>query len=386
PLPVSAAASTPTPLVKSAEGVFSFVVIPPGIYSGGEAGLRLVHDYGAFQLWRVDATHRNELLAIAPRTTRVQPTEVVFEAGALSANPGTQPSVQIPDGFSLGKGSDRYVQLVQFAGPLIEDWLDEVRAAGAQLIQPVSGNGYLIYADHNATMALSRRVESAEHFLQVRAVEPFYKLSGELADKALNGFEGDSRLDITVQIVKHDGNQATKAALGSYSRNGIGGWADRLVLESAALSVNAADIQKIAALGDVLAVEIRHPRKKYDEVQNQILAGNFNGAQSGPNAPGYFAWLTGMGLSTDPADYPIVDVVDDGYGSVDDRTFHEGGLLANPTRLPLARVGNCTGDASATGVDGHGHINLSIVGSYDDTAGFPWTDPNGYLRAQGVNP
>src|SRR5690606_22917341 len=121
-------------------------------------------------------------------------------------------------------------------------------------------------------------------------------------------------------------------------------------------------------------------------VQNQILAGNFNGAQSGPNAPGYFAWLTGLGFSTDPADYPIVDVVDDGYGSVDDRTFHEGGLPANPTRLPLARVGNCTGDASATGVDGHGHINLSIVGSYDDTAGFPWTDPNGYLRAQGVNP
>ena len=381
--PIPSVEAAPAPVVKTTQGDFSFVVIPPGIYSGGEAGLRLVHDYGAFQLWRVDAAHRNELLASAPRRTRLQPTDVVFEAGALSANPDTTTGVQIPEGFTLGKGSDHYIQLVQFAGPLIEDWLDEVRATGAQLIEPVSGNGYLIYADHAATLALGRRVESADHFLQARAVEPFYKLSGELAHKALAGFAGDSQLDITVQIVKHGGNAATKSALGAFSQSGISGWSDRQVLESAWMTVNAADIEKIAAMGDVLALEIRHPRRKYDEVQNQIIAGNFNGGQTGPSGPGYFAWLSSLGLSTDPADYPIVDIVDDGIGQNDDRTFHVGGNSGNPTRL--VSNGNCTSE-SQWGTDGHGHINTSIVGSYDDTAVFPWTDNNGYLRAQGVNP
>ena len=378
--------SAPAPVVKTAQGDFSFVVIPPGIYSGDEAGLRLVHDYGAFQLWRMDPTHRNELAAIAPNRMRMQPVEVAFEAGVLSANPNAPSGLRIPDAFTLGKGSERYIQLVQFAGPLVEPWLDEVRATGARLIQPVSGNGYLIYADDSANLALSRRVEASDHVLQVRALDPFYKLSAELARRALDGFAGDAELDITVQVVKHDGNGSTKAALAAFSRGGIGGWSDRLVLESAALSVNAGDIAAIAAMGDVLALEIRHPRQKFDEVQNQILAGNFNGAKSGPSGPGYFAWLAGLGLSTNPADYPIVDIVDDGYGSVDDRTFREGGQLANPTRLPGARVFNCTGDANATGVGGHGHINISIVGGYDDTAAFPWTDNLGYLRAQGVNP
>lgn len=138
--------SAPATVVKATDGNFSFVVIPPGIYSGDEAGLRLVHDYGAFQLWRMDPTHRNELAAIAPNRMRVQPVEVALEAGVLSANPVTPSAIQIPEAFALGKNNGRYIQLVQFAGPLIEDWLDELRAAGARLIQPVSGNGYLIFA------------------------------------------------------------------------------------------------------------------------------------------------------------------------------------------------------------------------------------------------
>src|SRR5690606_35609233 len=40
----------------------------------------------------------------------------------------------------------------------------------------------------------------------------------------------------------------------------------------------------------------------------------------------------------------------------------------------------------ANGLDGHGHINSSIVAGYDTRSGFPFKDPDGYLRGMGVSP
>ncbi len=60
------------------------------------------------------------------------------------------------------------------------------------------------------------------------------------------------------------------------------------------------------------------------------------------------------------------------------------GNLANPTRL--AYVSNCTAAATGQGDGGHGHLNTSIVGGFESRVGFPFVDPNGYIRTQGVNP
>src|SRR5690606_29243450 len=104
--------------------------------------------------------------------------------------------------------------------------------------------------------------------------------------------------------------------------------------------------------------------------------------------PGYESFLSGNGFSTIAADYPVVDVTDDGIGngSVNsgDPTFHEGGDINNPTRLSY--VATCTNDANGAGPDGHGHLNANIVGGFESRVGFPYVDPNGYIRTQGVNP
>ena len=49
-------------------------------------------------------------------------------------------------------------------------------------------------------------------------------------------------------------------------------------------------------------------------------------------------------------------------------------------------MANCTFAADGSGVDGHGHINVSIAGRYDTTSGFPFRDPNGFQRGMGINP
>ncbi len=165
-------------------------------------------------------------------------------------------------------------------------------------------------------------------------------------------------------------------------------WTPILSYQNIIATVRLGDVEEIALRPDVFWIEERLERHLMDEVQAQIMAGNLSADQSGPDAPGYLPWLDGYGFSTDPYDYPIVDVTDDGIGNgtvnSGDPTLHVFGSLGNPSRL--AYVANCTNSSSGGSPDGHGHINTSIAGGYDTTSGFPYMDPLGYQRGLGINP
>ncbi|MGB0515088.1 MAG: S8 family serine peptidase [Wenzhouxiangellaceae bacterium] len=83
-----------------------------------------------------------------------------------------------------------------------------------------------------------------------------------------------------------------------------------------------------------------------------------------------------------------VVIVDDGIGNgttdTGDPTLHQAGQAGNPSRVVFNTV--CTNASSGEGVGGHGHINTSIVGGFDQRAGFPFQDLQGFQRGQGVNP
>jgi len=361
-----------------------YVALPPGAYAGEEPGLDLVFDYGTFQLWRVDAAHRSELNAVRPSGLQSQPRSIGFEAGSFE--PG-RASV-VPTAFALGKYQDDYLQVVQLVGPATDVWLQQITAAGLRIVQPVSGNAYIVFGNEEASARVAALVRKGEFLRQSGPLEPLYKLSAELAAKARNGL-GDGNIEITVQVVKHNNSHSTKQAIAAMNAQGVAlHWDDRRSHESAHLSLRESDLAALAQYPDVLAIEVFHPRQLMDEVQAQIVAGNFNPTRTGPSAPGYLAWLQGQGFSTTPANYPIVDIVDDGLGngsvagSAGDQTLGLNGVAATPR---IQTIGNCTPDAVGDGL-GHGHINTSIVGGYDQRAGFPFVDPLGYLRGQGINP
>ena len=157
------------------------------------------------------------------------------------------------------------------------------------------------------------------------------------------------------------------------------------------LQVPADQLVKLANQADVFNVEPWAAPHKLDEIQNQILAGNIiiSGGAVVPNSPGYIAWLASKGFPTTPSSYPIVDIVDDGIdqgnaSNVLHPDFHELGVLANPDRVIY--IGNCTTDATGNGVGGHGNLNAGIVGAYNDLAGVPYVDANGYRIGLGVSP
>jgi hypothetical protein len=64
--------------------------------------------------------------------------------------------------------------------------------------------------------------------------------------------------------------------------------------------------------------------------------------------------------------------------------FYERGSTANPDRLIYNY--NWTSDPTANGLAGHGNINASIVGGYNDRSGSAYEDDDGYNYGLGLNP
>lgn len=363
------------------------VLLPAGVYGGNAPGRTLVHDYGATQLWRVDAAHRSELRAAVPGRLRLQPHATAFEAGALDLARGV---ANVPAAFRPGKPSGVHLQVVQFVGPVTDEWLEAVRATGMHLVQPLSGNAYAVLGDRDAALQLDALVRQSNVLRAVAPLPPFFKLNTALAARARTGLSAGTERDLVVQVADHPANKATRSRVAALHQGAWPvAWDDRRGVLSARVRLAETDIVELANLGDVFAIEPFGVRERFDEVQTQILAGNLVAGNTAPAGPGYLAWLTGLGFPTTPASYPILDIVDDGLGN--GSTTNGAGdptltLAGDGTTTRVASIGNCTGDALGDGQAGHGHINSSIAGGYDQRGGFPYVDGNGYLRGLGVNP
>lgn len=373
----SPATAAPTGTVK--------VIAPPQTLETA-AGSVLLSDYGAFGLYRVPETSLRALPPAARSAVSVLDERILFDARTFEP---LRDRFSVPSAFAAEPARGGALQLVQFVGPIKDQWLDEVRATGARPIHYVANQGYLVWADDAGRAALANLAAAGDVLQWSATLPPYLKLSPtirarfETKDRTFNP---DEVIPVTIQMVRHQGQQTTEAAIAELTRRRLSAWTAILEYQNVVAEVRAGDIQALSRLGAISWIGERLPRELNDEVQNQVMAGAITGG--GPTSPGYLAFLTGLGFSTAQADYPIVDITDDGIGTgavnSGDPTFHEGGSTSNPTRL--AYVANCTAAANGAGPDGHGHINTSIVGGYDTRSGFPFRDPDGYQRGMGVNP
>ncbi|TDR48832.1 subtilase family protein [Tahibacter aquaticus] len=346
--------------------------------SPGEQGMSLVHDYGAFALWRVDATHRARIAAghwreVATLTDR----SVALPAGAFT------PGAADTQTAAAGTG----VYLVQFVGPMTDAWLDRVRATGATPLQYINNNAYLVLADAAAGRALASLATRGEPLRYSAPLPASQKLTPEVARFAAQSPNGHTRL--TVVVADHAGVSRSQNLIASLDTDPTKrAWSNLRGMLAREVDLPVARIGEIAALGDVLSVGLAVTERRLDEKQAQIIAGSLNPAQSGPSAPGYLTWLNGLGFSANPADYPVMSIVDDGVG---DGTAVAGAGDANFTAngagidSRVTYAVSCT-TASAAGIAGHGNINASIAAGYDDRSGFPFRDTDGFRRREGINP
>lgn len=281
----------------------------------------------------------------------------------------------------LTLGGDRLgLRLVQFPGPIQDEWYEAMERAGLSVVTYIPDYAYLVWGNGAA-------VENLRSLAPLRwagLYHPAYALHPALADSATLPAE----IEVIVQVYDHPDADTTVRAILGQALNVFRPPYSVLVYRNIGVRVSSDDLTWLASLPDVVNVEPYHRPRLLDEVQGQIIAGNLNGPGTQPSGPGYLAWLQGLGFATNPNDYPIVDVTDDGIDDGDATPIHPDfyvlGSTSNPDRL--AYNYNWTTDPLADGGGGHGNINASIVAGYNNGTGFPYEDSSGYNYGLGINP
>jgi hypothetical protein len=363
------------------------VIAAPGVLDSSQPGVDLWYDYGSFGLYKVSDSALNgfETNILAQIQVADDMDKILLGAYPFDSQVDT---LRLPTHLDLTGYDGAGLYLIQFVGPIKTEWLSEVEAAGVELVHYIANNAYLVWADGSSLDRLQPFVLSGDFLQYADIYQPYFKVGSTLSDRVTTLNDPDEVVHIVVQIYDHPGKAATQEIINALSLEQVVGWTSILRYQNAEFRVRVGDIPGIVNRPDVFWVGERLPREMNDEVQGQIMASNFDASMAGPSEPGYLAWLDSYGFSQDPADYPIVDVSDDGIGNgtvnSGDYTLHQFGSLSNPTRL--AYIANCTSSSSGEGVDGHGHINVSIAGGYDVTTGTPYQDGDGFNRGLGINP
>ena len=345
-------------------------------------------DYGAFSLWQVPTDDLTRLRE-EPGVSVPENIDTIYLRGGRSVDTAAD-SISIASGLRQTRIQGSQFWLVQFIGPVKDEWLDELHAMNLKPVMYMPNNAYVIWGNGAAIDALEKSVPKSPSIQWTGPFHPDYRLAPALQESGPDA--PPSRwADVTVQIYDSPDVGTTLERLVAMSGAVYQSPSTVLNFVDVSLQLPTDQLAEIAGWRDVFNVEPYVPPHLSDEVQSQIVAGNVttSGGNIVPSGPGYLSWLASKGFPTTPSSYPVVDVVDDGVDignatNVLHPDFHEFGSLSNPDRIPY--MNNCTQDASGNGVGGHGNINAGIVASYNNRTGWPYVDTLGYRIGLGISP
>ncbi len=341
-----------------------------------------VIDYGSFKLVVVDEQRLGGRAGLEALQVPVRDDQdlIALNGHVLDTNfaeetysrlPTTLRQKDISESLLKGATPRGGLYIVQFAGPVQDRWLDSLKDTGVEVVSYLPSNAYVVRASRGSALGLPalKRRNSFVQFLG--DYEPAFRLSPVL--QAARQLPAETPVAITVQVI--DGPEAD-FVIGSLKL-----MAREFVQENSVLNyrnieliVTVGQLDEIAKMESVFAVEDRNQRKRLDEAQGQILAGNLSG-----NVPvlgsGYLSFLAGKGFTSSQFTTFAVNVVDDAYS-----------LTGHPD-LATARIpfqNNPTGQTGAQG--GHGYLNSHIVGGFNNGTGTAVEDANGYNYGLGIAP
>jgi hypothetical protein len=285
---------------------------------------------------------------------------------------------------------DRRLKLVQFPAPPTDEELGLLRAAGARIVQYVPQNGYLIWTeDGRGARAVEgirpggRPLQFLGDFSAQHAVSPALDRdlgSAEVVAVAVQLFHAGKQTVRDVEVIERLAVDVITPP--AFALN------ERYV--NVRLSLRGNDIAAVAALDTVVSIEPYRAPELLGERQGQVLAGNVTPSGAAPAGSGYLAWLGSLGFSTDPADYPIIAIVDDGVDNgttmpITGELYEMNDPLA-PSRVAFSVTPPGAATTNPYGPAGHGHLNASIVAGYNNDIGPLVQDFFGFHYGLGIAP
>lgn len=352
------------------------------------AGGQLLADYSGYQLYQIPEIPP-ALATNAQVTLRDSDNLILLNAARLDTTRSEIQALRQPLSAFAGKR----LHLIQFVGPVQPAWHSALLEAGPQVVAYVPHNAYLLYGDAPSLRKIQALAASAK-FVQWEG--PFadeYKIhpmARVLDAQGLPRAIGTDRFSIQL-LNDPPANAATLALLERLKLDSFAPPQSVLHYRNLIVRLSPDSIRLIAAQPDVVSIQPFFTPRKFDERQDQIVAGNLSGTS--PSGPGYLAWLaskgftqaqfTSSGFAVDLSDSGI----DNGTTSPNHLGLHVNGALANPSRVTYNRVeGTPNGGSTPAGCDGHGTLNAHVVAGYNSLSGFPHTDTSGFHYGLGVCP
>lgn len=346
------------------------------------SGGTMIADYGSFQV----------IEAELPGSGLPDGVESAEASHFIHLNAGPLDTRTDPGGTArrlLGNFAGQRLHLIQFAGPVRPDWRAMLEQTGVRVVSYVPQNAYLIYGDATALGRLQAWADQEKAVQWEGEFQPGFKLSPRARKAAAGGVGAET---FAIQLVEDpQANAGTLALIDQLRLAPIQRQTAFLGYVNVVVALPPAVIDQLAGQPDVVSITVYATRRKLDERQSQIVAGNLSGV--GPSGPGYLDWLVSKGFSQAQfaASGFVVDVTDSG---VDNGTTDVGhfalrleGDPAGLSRVVYSRLeGFPNVGSTLVGCDGHGTLNAHILAGYSALEGFPHGDSSGFSYGLGVCP
>jgi Subtilase family len=351
--------------------------------------------YGAYSLVEVTEAELSSMDASTLGRARLRDdlNLMMLRPGQLDT---TGPAPVIPADLRQRDTPLRALHLVQLFGPPTPEALEALKATGARVVGYVPNNAYLMWAtraERSQLHALRRGADGSNLVQWDGPYHPAYKLDPHIK------LDSVEQVPLAIQILDTPDSGNTLSLVKSIANkilmpefHSAGAVRIKVLAESYRL-------KELAQAPDVLAIEPWSPMKIMDERADQIVAGallsnTVNNIQvSQPSGPGYLAFLNSVGFNSD-FDFSV-DVGDTGFdsGSADASKVHPDFLnAAGASRV--AYLHDFTEDSHpgdptilpSHDALGHGTINASILGGFNNKPGSANADAQGFQYGLGTAP
>jgi len=286
---------------------------------------------------------------------------------ALPANLRQQ---HMADALKSGIAPKAGLFIVQFAGPVRDEWLAALDATGVKIISYIPNNAYIVRADNKAAFGVWQLKDQHPFVQYVGDYEPAFKLPSEM--RAARQLGGSEYVNVTVQFI--DGPESAMK-IEELKRTAVQFLGETRVLNyhNVSVMIPASQLTELASDDNVFAIGRYARPVLLDEAQGQIVAGNLTG--NSPSGPGYLAWLASKGFNSSQFTSFSVNVVDDLY------------TVTGHPDLPSSRIAFQNNPTGQTGVlGGHGFLNAQIIGGFNNRTGSTFEDARGFNYGLGIAP
>ncbi len=291
--------------------------------------------------------------------------------------------------------SGKQLHLVQFDGPIQPEWVQQLEEAGYQIVDFIPENAYLVYGGATALKSMRSRAQHVQWegaYVASDKIHPRARPDAVAARRAMTG--ADSLFSVQL-VLDESANAQTLAWVDAMKLAPIRSQSvnRQLGFLNLVVALPPERLSELASQADVVSIHLYTPPQRCDERQNQISAGNLNVAGSQPSGTGYLSWLNSKGFSQEQFDASgfIVDIADDGWdlgiaATPANPEFRKNGSAGELSRVKYSQMGSTLSEAESWAADGHGNINISIVGGFNQLTGSPYEDGSGYNFGVGVCP